>query len=504
VAGAIEDLAQHGRTVALVSHRSSSKIAAAQRYLVEQLRTRFGHNRVRHIPVWASLIDGDLAREPTHRTRSFLFVALAAVTARLFGLDRVEFYENGIVSLNLPLVAQVVGARATRTTHPQALAGFRTVLSALLARPFDVANLFMWLTKADVVGRIDANGLGELIPHTRSCSRVRDMSKLHPHCGLCSQCVDRRVGVLAAGLERHDPIDGYKVELFRGRRPAGPDLEMGLAYVRSARHISRMSDVAFFSSFGEANRALAHFAEPTATIAERIYDLYQRHARHVVDVFERGIAVNARALAEGCCPQDCLLVLAVGGGRESAEPMAAPMPAGAGQPTMVPDAPPEAAQLIQGGVRMIIDHDRQEVSLEGWGVIRGVGATTLIALAEPFRSAVRDELAPERYPFMPAHELMRRLRCDTEETLRCRINRLRGKPAALAAGSLSRSLPMDAIVESVPWHGYRLNPDHVRIVALTKAEAEPAGSVGPNPSAAPGRRPARSRRQGARLGATGH
>ena len=136
------------------------------------------------------------------------------MTARLFGLDRVEFFENGIVSLNLPMVAQVVGARATRTTHPQALAGFRAVLSALLGRPFDVANPFMWLTKAEVVGRIAANGLGELIPHTRSCTRVRDMTKLHPHCGLCSQCVDRRVGVLAAGLDRYDPAEAYAVDLF--------------------------------------------------------------------------------------------------------------------------------------------------------------------------------------------------------------------------------------------------------------------------------------------------
>ena len=94
----------------------------------------------------------------------------------------------------------MVGARATRTTHPQALAGFRRVLSALLGRPFGVANPFVWLTKAEVVRRIAANGFADLIRHTRSCTRVRDMTVMYPHCGRCSQCLDRRFAILAAGL----------------------------------------------------------------------------------------------------------------------------------------------------------------------------------------------------------------------------------------------------------------------------------------------------------------
>ena len=94
----------HGRKVALVSHRSASKIAGAQKHLVDQLRSRFGADRVLHVPVWAN-VDDNLGREPTHRTRSFLFTALGAVTARLFGRDRISLFENGVVSLNLPSVA---------------------------------------------------------------------------------------------------------------------------------------------------------------------------------------------------------------------------------------------------------------------------------------------------------------------------------------------------------------------------------------------------------------
>jgi hypothetical protein len=63
------------------------------------------------------------------------------------------------------------------------------------------------------------------------------MTILHPHCGHCSQCIDRRFAVLAAGQENEDPAEAYKVELFTDERPPGPDREMSLAYVRSARLI---------------------------------------------------------------------------------------------------------------------------------------------------------------------------------------------------------------------------------------------------------------------------
>jgi hypothetical protein len=128
LAGAVEELATDGNRVALVSHRSASKIASAQKTLVADMRARLGPGKILHVPILANL-QTDVGGEPTHRTRSFLFAAFGAVTARLFGLDRIQFFENGIVGLNLPPVGQVVGARATRTTHPQALAGFRRVLT---------------------------------------------------------------------------------------------------------------------------------------------------------------------------------------------------------------------------------------------------------------------------------------------------------------------------------------------------------------------------------------
>src|SRR5262245_29481219 len=224
-AGTVEELVAHGKKVALVSHRSASKITEAQNYLIGQLRRRFGADRVLHVPVRANL-KGDLGKESTHRTRSFLFASIGAVTAQLLDCQRVYFFENGVVSLNLPPVGQVVGARATRTTHPQALAGFRHVLSAALVQPFDVSNPYAWITKSEVIERIVQSGCVDLIRHTRSCTRVHAMTQLHPHCGQCSQCIDRRFAILAARQDKEDPKDAYEVDLLLSGREPGPDREM--------------------------------------------------------------------------------------------------------------------------------------------------------------------------------------------------------------------------------------------------------------------------------------
>jgi len=440
------------KRVALVSHRSASKIAAAQKGLVRELRDRVGSDRVFHIPVWANL-EGELSKEHTHRTRSFLFSALAAVVAHLFNKDRFTFFENGVVSLNLPPVAQVVGARATRSTHPQALAGFRRILSEVLGRPFDIANPFCWVTKTEVVERIAATEFGDLIRHTRSCTRVHDMTRLHPHCGECSQCIDRRFAVHASGHEHQDPAEAYKVDLFEGERPAGPDREMVLAYVRSATNVNRMSDVAFFARYGEASRVVGFFPKSADTVGSRVFDLYQRHAFAVCSVFDAAVSAHAAAFRERTLPETCLLRLV---GQRAGE-------------EIYPQPPPPAEPAIPVGpqIRMAIDELQKRVVFDQWGEIEGAGAELLIALFGPFKKAMRLDAAPENYPFTETSELCHQF-CLQKETIIKRVARCRRRIETLAHKAGNQNLSIDAVIENNPWHGYRLNPDSVRIVALSE------------------------------------
>ena len=279
-AGIVETLRSSGSRVALISHKSANKLVPVREHLVHHLSRRHSPGRVMHVSVLANLAR-HIGPERTHRTRSFLFAAIAATVARACGVDGFRFFENGVLSMNLPLLAQVVGSRASRTTHPQVLHGFRRILGALLGSQFEVANPYAWMTKTQVVERIAQHGFADLIRDTRSCSHVHPMTTLHTHCGRCSQCLDRRFAVIAAGMADEDPAEAYGVDLFTGERPTGPDREMALAYVRMAERIKHMSEEAFRSSFGEISRIVPFIPEQADVAAGRIFDLHQRHAAAV-------------------------------------------------------------------------------------------------------------------------------------------------------------------------------------------------------------------------------
>ena len=467
LAGAVEALAAQNRKVVLVSHRSVAKVASFQRALVQDLRGKFGARRVMHIPVWMNLM-GRLNQESTHRTRSFLFTALAAVTARLFGLDRFSFYENGIVSLNLPPVAQVVGSRATRSTHPQALAGFRRLLSAVVGRPFEVENPFAWLTKAQVVERIAANGGADLIRHSRSCTRVRDRTKQHPHCGQCSQCIDRRFAVLAAGQADADPAEAYEVDLFTDSRPPGPGREMALAYVRSASTISDVDDMAFFTRYGEISRIVRQYDEPADVVAGRVLDLYRAHSTTVCGVLKNAIHTHAAALGKGALPADSLLVLVVGQ-HAQAPPYATPS-----QPLV---EPPERAWDI----KLAIDEAHGRVHVVGWGVLKGKDAELIIKLSAPFSRGCDAQLLPQNFAFTLGSDLEESLGYDNNEAFRRCVDRCRRRLAKLASAAGAAPLTSDRVIESIPRRGYRLHPDNVRLVALSEIGEGQTGNATPAP-----------------------
>jgi hypothetical protein len=310
--GAVEEIFGQQRSVALVSHRSSPKIDAKQQHLVEDLVTRSPSRPPFHVPVWINK-EKALGKEYTQRTRSFLFASLGAIVARLFGLWRIRFYENGVVSINLPISPQVVGGRATRTTHPQVLNGFATLFSEIFEKPFAVENPFLWKTKAEVVRGIRDGGCGDLIKHSVSCTHTWEMTTLLTHCGTCSQCIDRRFATLAAGCsDSEDPPEMYKVDLLRGERPPGDSRTMLESYVSTAKRVRAASDTSFFAAFGEAHRVVRHVRSMSASNAAiRLLDLYRRHACEVGDVIVKGIAAHAKEIEDGAVPGTCLLILAL-------------------------------------------------------------------------------------------------------------------------------------------------------------------------------------------------
>lgn len=158
-------------------------------------------------------------------------------------------------------------------------------------------------------------------------------------------------------------------------------------------------------------------------------------------------------ILEGSLPSNCLLSLVIaqpGGAIEYAPPVAGP------------------AQSVteRAEIRISVDKPGKRVVFAHWGEIKGVNAQLLIILAASYQDAVRNECAPEKFPFISASRLSSEINCE-EETLRKRVYRCRNQIAQMAsmAGDLT---PDDgAVIENVPWHGYRLNPDRVRIIAMS-------------------------------------
>jgi len=253
------------------------------------------------------------APEYTHRSRSFLYAALACAVARLFGKSQIRFFENGVLSINLPISEQVVGSRATRTTHPLVLERFREFFSAAVGEPIEADNPFIWKTKAEVIRSIIDHGCGELIKHTVSCTRTYDITKLHTHCGCCSQCLDRRFAVLAASAAEHDPVDMYKIELFTGKRDKDEDKTMAESYVRTALELRDMGELAFFGRFsGETARVLTCFPSLSAEdVGRRVFGLHQRHARGIGEVLKAAVERHSAEFVDRSLPPSSLLMMTV-------------------------------------------------------------------------------------------------------------------------------------------------------------------------------------------------
>lgn len=210
--GAVQEMIVDGRNTVLVRHQSSQKFQKRYDTIEKALKERSGHKGC-FISINTGK-DSEITKEYTQRGRSFLYFALAATIAKLLGLDNIRFYENGPISLNLPLSGQVVGGRATRTTHPQTLNYFQKLMSMIADGKFSVENPFLYKTKSGIVKLLIEQNCGDLIKQSMSCAHSWQQSNLHHHCGTCSQCIDRRVAIIAAGASQYDSDDDYLVDFF--------------------------------------------------------------------------------------------------------------------------------------------------------------------------------------------------------------------------------------------------------------------------------------------------
>jgi hypothetical protein len=309
LAGAVE-MAKQGSKLVLVSHRTVPTMSRRQRLLFEEMKRIYSIPMI-HIPVWINKATR-FGREHTQRTRSFLYSAVGAVVAESVKATGVRFFENGVVSLNLPVADEVLRARASRTTHPQALDMLGRFYSLIMGQAFTIDNPYLLNTKAEIVSRIAENGGTSLICHTLSCSHTFFKTRNQPHCGACSQCIDRRFAVLGAGLESYDPATDYEVDVFSGPRKEGIERSIAVDYVRHGLELNRMPEEAIAAKFNlHLTRAVKSMPNRSA-VAKQLIEVHKRHGANVHRVLTEQIQKNAANLLDEKLEPTSLLALVVG------------------------------------------------------------------------------------------------------------------------------------------------------------------------------------------------
>lgn len=395
LAGAVEYACGEQRKVLLVNHRSTDKFCrrhdALTKALIEKAKpvpmsqVRVLINKSKH-----------LGAEYTQRARSFLYASMGAAVARMMELDEMTFFENGVVSLNLPVCAQVAGGRATRTTHPKVIRGMERLVRLVAERDgFRLVTPFLGDTKADVIQRIKNRNCGELIGMSRSCAETMHRSNEQPHCGVCSQCIDRRVAVIAADAERFDPLPGYAIDVFTQSLPKNVDKIMAASYIERANEVGKFKTTGqFIGAFPEVLRALRYMdGEPTG-VAGRVLKLYQRHATEVTTALDLMTVRHAKAIRERKLPADCLLRIMLDARSVEVLPAVAGEPAASAVPINGAAVLPSPRYLLRRGAgvwRLVFDGKEGEID-HGRGIalvayllfnppVGGVHGTELAKLA---------------------------------------------------------------------------------------------------------------------------
>ena len=458
-AGALESLATNNGKVLLVSHRSAPKVNARQARLAAWLETRFP-GRIRHVRVNATRA-GTESNESTQRSRSLLFAAIGHAAALSFGTRQLSFYENGIVSLNLPISPQVVGTMATRTTHPQSIALLNRLLGLISPGGTRLSNGYQWLTKTEVVERIDRYNGTAMIGTAVSCTHVRDQTRLHTHCGRCSQCLDRRFAILEAGLERHDPDLSYETDVFTGPRPESHSRTLAVEWSRHGMRLHGISESDFLQDFAsDLSRVLHGFSpEERDDVSRRVIELHRRHGGIVRRVLTKAIAERSVEIAELRLDPTCLLKLWISNVAGAALDLqvAARQPASARvDARFVPEVDYVPTRDGPWIARFFSESEVPVVAIQGLGRVRGMPAKVSHLLKEV--------LLEDRDTGLPEQEsrfvLVYRLPGSTfsKDAVKQNVFRCRRTLAAAYSDIFGSAPATDLLIESAGRRGHRLNP----------------------------------------------
>ncbi len=467
LAGAVQELVHGNRHVVLVSHRNLPKVGDRQAKLAEGLGAAH-KSRVTHVWVDNSLTSKLQDREVTQRTRSFFFTAMATVAAHIEKSDRIRFYENGVMSVNLPLATQAVGAKSSRSTHPRSLQLLNGVVKLVAEHSIDIDNPFIWKTKAEIISELAATSHAPLITISTSCtnSRIANRTYTH-HCGACVQCLQRRISTLGGGAAELDEAECYEADFLTGPRKDGLDRVMAVESINLALDCADISDQHFVGRFAEPlSRVLqSHTSTERDAVSKKLIGLYRRHGLTVRTILDE--AARLSDVLDRKLPPSSLLALVLASRLSDVNTASFETP----QKLPEPLSELEIAAAPSNYIFIAIDHARHRILISNRSELHGRAIYPIMKLL--IETAQKDRLEgllPRNYRSFQAKEIANKLANPDAGAVTAAIKRARGDFAEADMALDGTQSDPNAIIESVPRKGYRLNPN-VRVLKPEEYES---------------------------------
>jgi hypothetical protein len=310
-----------GRRPLLISHSPSSRAKSRQDRLWRELAgSELGWPFPR-LGVEVSKV-GVAEKERTQRTRGFLYSALGAAVAASFRIPDVVIADNGFVSIGLPLSGQTIGAKMSRTTHPRFQHLFNRLM-ALVLPEVRIRNPLLFRTRAESLEVLQRHSLEPLLRQTHSCGAAGRLPAGADHCGVCSQCLDRRVGIIGAHCQQWEVA--YQRDIFLGELE-GTSLMLAESYLRLMRKLADEPPDALVGRYVELIDCATADVDGSPDAVQRIAEMAVRQA----DTFRTVIRDVAEPLMDnllaGAYPRTCLLGLALApGASRTRKPWRAPV-----------------------------------------------------------------------------------------------------------------------------------------------------------------------------------
>jgi hypothetical protein len=179
--------------------------------------------------------------------------------------------------------------------------------------------------RADMVQLAADRGASALIGLTCSCSHTQQKFPNGRHCGLCGQCIDRRIGILAAGQEANDPDALYSRNVFTGARRGSYDRKVAAGYARLATDLKRWTRDEIAARFNAELSRATEPLRPRRDAAKGFVEMLKRHAEAVSTVLEQQFVSYAPKVYRGTV-DDSSLVRMLGRGEHLAAAFAKQSP----------------------------------------------------------------------------------------------------------------------------------------------------------------------------------